>query len=130
MTFVLDTNVWSEIARGVGRAGRKLSSVPLTQVVIPAPALYDLMRLPSSSPAKKALVRFIEHIVSTYEVAPLDRAAAEAAADMANALTAKGRQISHLDTMIAGIAVARSAVLVTRDKDFWGVAGLKVEDWF
>ena len=30
MTFVLDTNVWSEVARGIGRAGRKLSTVPLT----------------------------------------------------------------------------------------------------
>lgn len=129
MTFVLDTNVWSEIARGVGRAGRKLSTVPLTQVVIPAPALYELMRLPSSSPAKKALVRFIEHVVSTYEVAPFDRAAAEAAAHIANTLTAKGRQISHLDAMIAGIAIARSAVLVTRHKDFTGVTGLKVEIW-
>jgi tRNA(fMet)-specific endonuclease VapC len=129
MTFVLDTNVWSEVSRGVGRAGRKLASVPLTQVVIPAPALYELMRLPSSSPAKKPLVRFIEHVVSTYEVAPFDGAAAEAAADIANALTSKGRQISHLDTMIAGIAIARGSVLVTRDKDFKGIVGLKVEDW-
>lgn len=129
MRFVLDTNVWSEVARGIGRAGRKLSTVPLTKVVIPAPAIYELMRLPSSSPAKRALARFLDHVVNTYEVAPLDRAAAEAAAAIANALTAKGRQISHLDTMIAGIAIARGATLVTRDKDFKGVAGLKIEDW-
>lgn len=129
MTYVLDTNVWSDISRGRGRAGRKLSSVPLTRVLLPALSIYELRRLPARSPSKRALERFLEHVISTYETAHLDLAAAEAAAKLANSLAAKGRHIHHLDTLIAGIAIARDAVLVTRDKDFKGVAGLETENW-
>ncbi len=129
MIYVLDTNAWSDIARGVGNAGRKLASAPLANVLVPAPALYELRRLPASSPAKRALDRFIDEVMSLYEVAPLDREAAEEAAKLANAMAKRGRHIQHLDTLIAGIALARGATLVTRDKDFKGVANLKIEDW-
>lgn len=129
MKYVLDTNVWSDIARGIGRAGRKLSSVPIAHVLAPAPALYELRRLPAKSPAKKALDRFIDNVMSSYAVAALDQAAAEEAAKIANNLAAKGRQIHHLDTMIAGIAISCGAILVSRDKDFAGVSNLKIEDW-
>lgn len=130
MIYVLDTNVWSDIARGNGRAGRKLASVPMANVLAPAPALYELRRLPAKSPAKPALERFIENVILAYEIAPLDQAAAEEAAALANALASKGRQIHHLDTLIAGIAIARGATLVTRDKDFKGATKLKTENWF
>ena len=129
MIYVLDTNVWSDISRGVGRAGRKLSSTPQARVLIPALSIYELRRLPARSPAKQALERFIDQVLSNYEVAHVDRAAAEAAARLANVMAAKGRQIHHLDTLIAGIAIARNAVLVTRDKDFKGVASLRTESW-
>lgn len=129
MSYVPDTNVWSDIARGVGRAGRKLSSVPMTRVLIAAPALYELRRLPRTSPAWKALDRFLVHILAHYEIAPLDADSAEAAAKLANTLATQGRVIHHLDTLIAGIAITRGAILVTRDKDFAKAPGLKVESW-
>lgn len=129
MIYLLDTNVWSDISRGHGKAGRKLSSVPLAKVLIPSLSIYELRRLHARSPSKQALERFLDHIVLAYEVAQADRAAAEAAAELANTLAAKGRQIQHLDTLVAGIAIARGAVLVTRDKDFKGIAGLRIENW-
>ncbi len=129
MIYILDTNVWSDVSRGIGRAGRKLSSTPQARVLISALSVYELRRLPERSPAKKALQRFVDHVLSVYEVAHVDVTAAEAAAQFANAMAAKGRQIHHLDTLIAGIAIARGAVLVTRDKAFKGVASLRTDSW-
>jgi predicted nucleic acid-binding protein len=36
---------------------------------------------------------------------------------------------AHLDALIAGIAVARGATLVSRDKDFARAPGIKLENW-
>ncbi len=126
--YVLDTNAWSDALRG-GKPARKLASVSVARVLLAAPVLYELRRGAVRAARAKALQQAIDDIASVHEVAPFDAAAAEAAAKLGVALAGKGRQIHHLDTMIAGVAVARGAVLVTRDKDFKSVAGLKVESW-
>ncbi|OQW58023.1 MAG: hypothetical protein A4S17_12220 [Proteobacteria bacterium HN_bin10] len=127
--YVLDTNVWSDVARGIGKAGRKLSTIPMPRVLVAAPALYELRRVPPTAAAWKALNRLVTHITSFYEVTPFDVVAANHAADLANTLRAKGRTLHHIDMMVAGIAIARGATLVTRDKDFAKAPGLKIESW-
>jgi predicted nucleic acid-binding protein len=126
--YVLDTSAWSDALRG-GRTGRKLSSTPVARILLAAPVLYELRRGAVHAANAKALQKAIDDIKLVHEVAPFDDASAEAAARIATAQRSKGRQIQHLDTMIAGIAQAQGAVLVTRDKDFKGIANLSVEDW-
>ncbi len=48
-------------------------------------------------------------------VAPLDRAAAEAAGDLAARRAARGQPVEVRDTLIAGIALARRAIVATRN---------------
>jgi tRNA(fMet)-specific endonuclease VapC len=120
--------VWSDALRG-GKAARKLASTSVARVLLAAPVLYELRRGAVRAANAKALHQAIDDMVTIHEVAPFDAAAAEAAAKIGADLAAKGRQIQHLDTMIAGIAVSCGAILVTRDGDFKGVAGLKVESW-
>ena len=125
--YVLDTNAWSDVLRGTGRVGRKLSSVPVVRVLIPSPAIYELRR---GSAAKDAAFRkSIDELVRTYEVAALDTEAAQAAVQTALWLRRSGRVLHHLDALIAGIAIAREATLVTRDKDFAKAPALKIQDW-
>lgn len=128
MKYVLDTTAWSDALRG-GRTGRKLSSTPVARVLLAAPVLCELRRGAVRAGNAKALQKAIDDIKLVHEVVPFDDAAAESAARIAVAQSAKGKQIHHLDTMIAGIAQAQSATLVTRDKDFKGIAGLSIEDW-
>lgn len=127
--FVLDTHAWSDAARGRGKVGRKLSGVPVNRLIVAAPVIYELRRLPKTSPAWPVLNKFTTFMLDLYQVAPLDAAAAEAAADVGLRALKKGRVLNHLDTLIAGIAIARGAVLVTRDKDFKRIGGLSMEDW-
>jgi len=45
------------------------------------------------------------------------------------ALERKGHPIGNLDTMIAALALAVGAVLVTNDRAFSRIKKLEVEDW-
>lgn len=128
MIYVLDTNAWSDAFRG-GKVARRLASTPISRVLLAAPVLYKLRRGAVRAANAKALKNAIDDIASAHEIVSLDAAAAEAGAKLAAELAAKGRQIQHLDTLIAGIAMARGATLVTGDKDFKGVANLNIENW-
>lgn len=127
MLYVLDTNAWSDVLRGAGKVGRKLSTVPSVRVLLAAPVLYELRR--GAVARETAFKRGIDQLVQTYAVATLDGDAAEAAARLSLSLRRAGRMIHHLDALIAGIAIARGATLVTRDKDFAKAPGLTVESW-
>lgn len=127
MLYLLDTNAWSDLLRGAGRVGRKLSAVPIVQVLLATPVLYELRR--GAVAREVAFRRGIDQLAQTYQIAPLDAEAAEAAARTALALRRAGRAFHHLDALIAGIAIARGATLVSRDKDFAKAPGLKLESW-
>ena len=43
--------------------------------------------------------------------------------------TRDGIALGNLDMRIAAHALATGSILVTHDKAFWRVKGLKVEDW-
>jgi predicted nucleic acid-binding protein len=127
MIYVLDTNAWADVLRGAGRIGRKLSVTPMARIRLAAPVLYELRR--GATGAAEKLKAAIDALASTYEIASLDEDAAEAAAHIAMEARARGRQVHHLDALIAGIAVAQRAVLVTRDADFANLGGLDLENW-
>ena len=68
---------------------------------------------------EKAFEEVLRHDLSG-RVAPLDRAAAEAAGLLAARRAAAGRPGDMRDTMIAGIALARRAVVATRNVRHYG----------
>lgn len=129
MIYLLDTNAWSDALRGIGNVSRKLSVVPTARVLLAAPVLYELRRGAASANAPKRLKQAVDGIAASYPIASLDGAAAEAAAAIGTRMTARGRQIHHLDLLIAGIALTLGAVLVSRDAEMRGIAGVAVESW-
>ena len=63
-------------------------------------------------------------------VAPVDRAAAEAAGALAADREASGRPVDVRDTLIAGIAIARRATIATRDvKHFADLSTPVLDPW-
>ncbi len=66
-----------------------------------------------------------------FSVLPFDNRSAIKAASIQAELGAKGVQIGPMDTLIAGIAIAHGAKLVTHKvEEFSRIRRLKTGDWF
>lgn len=61
-----------------------------------------------------------------YDISVAD---AEKAAKLRIRLRKQGKQLEAIDSMLAIIALSNDLTLLTRDKDFQAVPGLKQEDW-
>ena len=59
----------------------------------------------------------------------VDAAIAEDAARLRINLRSHGRQLETIDSMLAIIALRQDFILLTKDKDFQAVPGLKQENW-
>lgn len=132
MTHLLDTNTCIEhLRRGTGSpvtaklAAAPAGSVSLCSVVI-AELLYGAQRSANPAPALAQVRGFC----STYASFPFEERAAEAYAWIRAHLVSLGTPIGANDYLIAAIAVANGATLVTHNTaEFGRVPGLALEDW-
>lgn len=129
--LIVDTNTVIYYFKGVGRVAQRLLARSPTEVMIPAVVLYELevgtLRSPSPGKRRTQLREFLEYV----GIVPFGAAEAIAAAQLRADLEEDGRGIGPLDTLIAGTALANSAVLVTHNvEEFSRVRGLRIEDWF
>lgn len=129
--FVLDTNTLIYFFKGQGRIAERLLSMPPAEIAVPAVAVYELEVgiAKSSQPTKRR--RQLDDLLDAISVWPFDRSAANAAATIRARLEAKGESIGTLDILIAGTALSKRAILVTRnEREFKRVQGLSVANWF
>jgi tRNA(fMet)-specific endonuclease VapC len=67
--------------------------------------------------------------LASVEILPWTSREAEAYARLLVEMRAKGKSLSIMDSLIATQAMAANAVLVTADRAFGHVPGLRVENW-
>jgi len=128
--YLLDTNTASYIIKGnVSRVRENLLRVPMAEVgisvITEAELLFGVVRRPDAAKLKIAVHEFLVRV----EVLPWDSEAARRYAELRAALEEHGEPMGNLDLMIAAQALAAEAVLVTNDRVFRRVKGLKSEDW-
>jgi tRNA(fMet)-specific endonuclease VapC len=128
--YLLDTNTASYVIKGnFPRVRERLLKVPMAEVgisvVTEAEMRFGVERLPEAT----ALKRVVEEFLLRVEVLPWDSEAAQHYSRVRATLEREGEPMGNLDMMIAAQAVAADAVLVTHDRVFRRVKGLKVEDW-
>ena len=128
--YLLDTNTVSYIIKGNFPLVRKrLVKIPMNQIMISviteAELLFGVVRRPEATRLKTAVDEFLLRV----EVLPWDSRAARSYAEIRAGLERQGAMLGNLDLMIAAQAVAAPAVLVTNDRGFRRVKGLKIEDW-
>ena len=128
--YLLDTNTCSYIIKGNRPYVReRLLKVPMAgvgiSVVTEAELRFGVARLPDA----KKLGMAVEEFLLRVEVLPWDSEAAQHYARLRAALEREGEPMGNLDMMIAAQALAAGAVLVTSDRVFRRVKGLKTADW-
>lgn len=130
MLYLLDTNTASFVIKGnIPRVRQRLARVPMEEVAIStvteAELLFGIARRPEATRLKLVVREFLVRV----KVLPWDSQAAGAYADLRAALERQGSPMGNLDLMIAAHALALGARLISSDRVFRNVKGLKVEDW-
>ncbi len=97
------------------------------RLAIPAPALAEVLRA-GYRRGGRFLARILE-LVRRLEVLPLDEHSADEAGRLGGECDRRGRPLSTVDLLIAGIARTHGATLVTRDVGFQNAAGLRLETY-
>src|SRR5215467_13493086 len=129
--FLLDTNTLIYFFKGQGKVAEHLFAAPPAEVAISAVSLYEIEVgiAKSAQPAKRR--KQFDSFVAIVSVLPLDSAAARAAAKVRVNLERRGLPIGPMDNLIAGVALAHRATLVTRNtREFSRLPDLVVIDWY
>ena len=130
LRYLLDTNMASYIIKGKMPAVRdKLLTVAMAEVgistVTEAELRFGVARIPEAVRLREVIEEFLLRV----EIICWDSDAARAYAKLRATLEETGEPMGNLDMMIAAQALATELVLVTNDRVFRRVKGLKLEDW-
>jgi tRNA(fMet)-specific endonuclease VapC len=130
--FALDTSSLIYYFKGLGRVGEQLRRTSPREIAVPSVVVYELeFGIAQSVRPEKRRRHVLDPLLETIRLLPFDAVSARAAAAVRLSLEHAGTPMGPLDTLIAGTAIAHSAVLVTRNtREFERVRGLKVVDWF
>ncbi len=122
--MVADSDVLIDALRGKDPAASRIAlELETGALATTAISVFELR-----SGAKKAAEhRKVDRLLAALQVLPFDSAAAAAASKVRLALEAEGLGIGMADYLIAGICLARSSILLTRNrKHFERVPGLRL----
>jgi len=128
--YLLDTNTASYAIKGnVARVREQLLKIAMADVgisvITEAELRFGVARLPLAIRLKDLVEEFLLRV----EVLPWNSAAANHYAEIRAALERSGNPMGNMDMLIAAHALSVEAVLVTHDRVFRRVKGLKLEDW-
>jgi tRNA(fMet)-specific endonuclease VapC len=126
---MLDADTLSFAIRGQGKVAQRLLQHRPSELCLSSITLAEL-RFGAEAKRSTKLRRAIAGIIKDLDVLPFDRAAADRFAEVAAALTRRGRPIGALDTLVAAHALSADLTIVTNNtKHFSRVPGLRVENW-
>ncbi len=129
--FVLDTNTVIHFFKGAGNVAARLLATPPSQVGVPTVVAYELETGLAKCGYPVRRVQDLALFLSAVSLLPFGADEARAAAGARARLEAQGTPIGPMDILIAATALARGAVLVTRNvREFSRVSGLAVENWY
>ncbi len=129
--FALDTNTLIYYFKGAGRVSARMSALAPSEIGIPVVVLYELETGIAKSQQPQKRRKQLDTLLAATRVLPFDRAAARHSASLRALLERSGTPMGPIDTLVAGIAIAQSATLVTRNTiEFSRVPALRLADWY
>ena len=128
MKFLLDTNAVIALLAGNRSFVERLRAHRPSDFGIPAIVHHELCFGAYKSMRVEANLHNVRAL--QFEVLPFSKTDAERSGAIRAALQAVGTPIGPYDVLIAGQAVARSLILITRNiREFERVEGLAIENW-
>ena len=125
--MILDTNALSAIAEGVPSAAKQFANA--SQVAIPVIVLGEYRFGIAQSRHKQEYERWLEEMVSVIRVLDVDEETAIWYARLCGELKAAGAPIPSNDAWIAALCRQHSLPVLSRDRHFDFVQGLRRLVW-
>ena len=130
MRFLLDTNNWIfYLKNAASPVGDRMRSTSASEIATCSVVWAELLHGARKYANREDRVARVERTLSPFVSFPFDDAAARHYASIRDDLETNGFTIGPNDLMIAAIARDRGLILVSNNREFDRVTGLKVEDW-
>ncbi len=132
MIYLLDTNICIYFLNKTSkRIISQFKSVSPLTIKLSTITVAELFYGAEKSKAKKKNWAIVENFVSTFEIILFDEKSSKIYPKIRASLEKSGNPIGPMDLLIASISIANNFTLVTNNlKEFRGVKGLKLENWF
>jgi tRNA(fMet)-specific endonuclease VapC len=133
MTYLLDTNAFSDLMRKHAKLDARMASLSQAERVVICTIVcgeirFGLEQLPQGR-RRQDLENQAAPLLAIIPCESIPEAAGDHYARIKLTRQRKGLTLDENDLWIAATAVALDAVLVSRDSDFQQIEGLKVDDW-
>lgn len=126
--FLLDANAVIAVLKGHQRVLDRLRAKSPQEVAISAIVAHELYY--GAYKAQRVVENLSRLDALRFNVLEFDRDDARCAGEIRAAFALAGQPIGPYDVLIAGQALSRSLILVTRNmREFSRVQGLRIEDW-
>ncbi|MDR1360770.1 MAG: type II toxin-antitoxin system VapC family toxin [Rickettsiales bacterium] len=128
--YVLDTDISSYFIKGIYETiGQKLQKLPDDSIFITSITVAELL-FGAEKRKNKKLTADVNAFISEARILAFDTNAAEVYSKIRTVLEDSGTPIGNMDIMIASVAIANDAVLVTNNsKHFKYIKNLELENW-
>jgi tRNA(fMet)-specific endonuclease VapC len=128
--YLLDTNIASYIIkRNVPEGRRRLRRHAMSDIAISSITEGELSYGVSLKPSAIRLGVVVEEFLLRVTILPWDSLAAREYGQLRATLEQAGEPMGNLDLMIGAHAMAAGLTLVTNDRAFTRIKGLKIQDW-
>lgn len=130
MTYLLDTNAISDLMRAAPQIERWMAGLDpgdrlVTCAIVRGEILFGIERLPQGR-RRTELEGTARQFLDTVRCEPVTERAGDFYAAVKLARQQRGLPLDENDLWVAASALALDATLVSRDKDFEGIDGLRV----
>lgn len=127
----IDTDFLIAILRGKQDAKRKMEELDQEgRHATTAVTCFELLYGAYRSREKSDNVEKAKVLLGRLDVLPLDLGSSDKASEILASLADDGKAIDFRDALIAGISIANSLPLITRNNEhFSRIKGLKIEKW-
>lgn len=129
MFWMLDTNAVSDLLRGEAGLTRRVADTRVGTVCLSAVTAAELHYGLARRPGQRALHEAVRQLLLLVPTLPWTEEVAGTYGSLRAQLETGGRSLSALDTMIAAHARHLELTLVSHDRAFAQVPGLRLEDW-